>query len=55
MYFFFKLGRNVNQLVNPIDFGGHSSNVKVRMVIFGKCGVHRVKGQGHNGHMEISL
>ena len=26
-------------MVNPIDFGGHSSKVKVTMVIIDKCGV----------------
>ena len=26
-------------MVNPIDFGGHSSNVKVMMGIIDKCGV----------------
>ena len=26
-------------MVNPIDFGGHSSKVKVRVVIIDKCGV----------------
>ena len=26
-------------MVNPIDFGGHSSKVKVMMVIIDKCGV----------------
>ena len=26
-------------IVNPIDFGGHSSKVKVTMVIIDKCGV----------------
>ena len=26
-------------MVNPIDFGGHSSNVKVTMGIIHKCGV----------------
>ena len=26
-------------MVNPIDFGGNSSKVKVRMVIIDKCGV----------------
>ena len=26
-------------MVNPIDFGGHRSKVKVRMVIIDKCGV----------------
>ena len=26
-------------MVNPIDFGGHSSNVKVTMGIFDKCWV----------------
>ena len=26
-------------IVNPIDFGGHRSKVKVRMVIIDKCGV----------------
>ena len=28
-------------MVNPIDFGGHSSKVKVKMVMIDKCGVHR--------------
>ena len=27
-------------MVNPIDFGGHSSKVKVMMGIIDKCGVH---------------
>ena len=27
-------------MVNPIDYGGHSSKVKVRMGIIDKCGVH---------------
>ena len=26
-------------MVNPIDFGGHRSKVKVRMVIIDKCGM----------------
>ena len=26
-------------MINPIDFGGHSSKVKVTMVIIDKCGV----------------
>ena len=26
-------------MVNPIDLGGHSSKVKVTMVIINKCGV----------------
>ena len=26
-------------MVNPIDFGGHNSKVKVKMVIIDKCGV----------------
>ena len=26
-------------MVNPIDFEGHSSKVKVKMVIIDKCGV----------------
>ena len=26
-------------MVNPIDFGGHSSNVNVMMGIIDKCGV----------------
>ena len=26
-------------MVNPIDFGGHSSKVKITMVIIEKCGV----------------
>ena len=28
-------------MVNPIDFGGHSSKVKVTIVIIDKCGVRR--------------
>ena len=27
-------------MVNPIDFGGHSSKVKVMMGVIDKCGVH---------------
>ena len=34
-----KLGRHVNHMVTPIDFGGHSSKVKVTMGIIDKCGV----------------
>ena len=41
MYFFIKLGRHVNHGVrmDPIDFGDHSSKVKVKMSIVDKCGV----------------
>ena len=34
-----KLGRHVNHMVTPIDFGGHSSKMKVTMGIIDKCGV----------------
>ena len=37
--FLIKLGRHVNHMVTPIDFGGHSSKVKVIMGIINKCGV----------------
>ena len=36
--FLIRLGRHVNHMVTPIDFGGHSSKVKVTMGI-DKCGV----------------
>ena len=41
MCFLIKLGRHVNhgERMNPIDFGGHSSQVKVKMSIIDKCGV----------------
>ena len=37
MYFFIKLGRHVNhgERMDPIDFGGQRSKVKVTMDIYG--------------------
>ena len=37
MYFFIKLGRHVNhgKRMDPIDFGGQRSKVKVTMDIYG--------------------
>ena len=37
MYFFIKLGRHVNhgERMDPIDFGGQGSKVKVTMDIYG--------------------
>ena len=34
-----KLSRHVNHMVTPIDFGGHSSKMKVTMGIIDKSGV----------------
>ena len=41
VYFFIKLYRHVNNVerINPIDFRGHRSKVKVKRVIIDKCGV----------------
>ena len=37
MYFFIQLGRDVNhnERMNPIDFGGQKSKVRVTMDIYG--------------------
>ena len=44
-YFFVKLGRHVNhdERMNPVDFGGHKSKVKVTMDIYGNKLVNMIE------------
>ena len=44
-YFFVKLGRHVNhdERMNPIDFGGQRSKVKVKMDIYGNKLVNTIE------------
>ena len=44
-YFFVKLGRHVNhdERINPVDFGGHKSKVKVTMDIYGNKLVNMIE------------
>ena len=44
-YFFVKLGRHVNhdERMNPIDFGGQRSKVKVAMDIYGNKLVNTIE------------
>ena len=44
MYIFIKLGRHVNhgERMDPIDFGGQRSKVKVTIDIFGNKLVNRI-------------
>ena len=45
MYFFIKLGRHVNhgERMDPIDFGGQRSKVKVTMNIYGNKLVNTIE------------
>ena len=44
-YFLVKLGRHVNhdERMNPVDFGGHKSKVKVTMDIYGNKLVNMIE------------
>ena len=47
MYFFIKLGRHVkhDERMNPIDFGGQRSKVKVTMDIYGNKLVNTIENK----------
>ena len=45
MFLFIKIGRHVNhdERINPIDFGGHRSKVKVAIDIYGNKLVNTIE------------